>query len=135
MGKEDVLKSLERAKYKMDKQESVGLSGMMAIMEALSYIISMLDEKTVIDKQVAAVETSDEKPKKRPKKVPEKIPEKKTVDYGKINALYQAGWMQKEIAEEMGVSVAAISAALKRYKEKREDGYLWDPEKMEFIKK
>lgn len=64
-----------------------------------------------------------------------KSTKKKVVDYGKIMALHEAGWFQKKIAEEMGVSQNAICVALKRYKEKLEDGYVWAAEEMKFIKK
>lgn len=133
MEKDDILRHLERAKYriKMDKQEpagQTGLSGMLAIIEALSYIIRKLDGETIIVEPVAAVK-EPKKTEAEPKK------EKKTVDYGKIVALYNAGWSQKKIVDEMGVSQNAISTSLKRYKEKLEDGFIWDPEERKFIKK
>lgn len=63
-----------------------------------------------------------------------KSAKKKVVDYGKIVALHGAGWSQKKIAEEMGVSQNAICVALKRFKEKMEDGYQWSADEMKFIK-
>ena len=60
--------------------------------------------------------------------------EGKGFDYGKIIALYKAGWTQKKIGEEIGVSGTAISTALKRYKDKMEDGYIWDAELKKFVR-
>lgn len=128
IGKEDILKCLERAKYRMNKENAIGLSEMMAIMEALSYIIMKLDKETIIVEPVAAVEESNKPEAEHEKK-------KKPVDYGKIVALYKAGWTQKKIADEMGVGQNAISESLKRYKEKMKDGFIWDPEERKFIKK
>lgn len=70
----------------------------------------------------------------KPKKV-KGTGEKRVVDYGKIVSLYNAGWSHKKIAEEMGVSANAICVALKRYKNKIEDGYIWDPELRKFARK
>ena len=42
---------------------------------------------------------------------------------------------KKKIADEMGVTPTSISMALKRYKDKMEIGFVWDPEEREFIKK
>ncbi len=134
--KDNILKSLERAKYKLDKQETVGLIGIsctMAILEALAYIIKRLDGEPAIEEPVAAEEKPEESEKSMEfKKEPEK--KKKDVDYGKIVALSNAGWSQKKIGEEMGVSATAISVALRRYKDKMENGYIWDAEGKKFIK-
>lgn len=128
MEKNEIIKMLDRAKYKMTDREDARMSGMMAIMEALSYIIERLDGEAETAQPMAAVQDPVEKPKKERKK-------RNTVDYGKITALYKAGWSQKKIAEEMGVTPTSISMALKRYKDKMEIGFEWDPEEKEFIKK
>lgn len=69
----------------------------------------------------------------KPKRA-KKTEEKRVVDYGKILSLYKAGWSQKKIAEEMGVSQNAICVSLKRYKDKLEDGYIWDAELRKFVR-
>ena len=119
---------LDKAKYRMTDREDTGLSAMMAIMEALGYIIEKLDREVETVQQMAA-EDSSQKPEKKTKK------KRNKVDYGKITALYKAGWSQKKIADEMGVTPTSISMALKRYKDKMEIGFVWDPEEREFIKK
>lgn len=95
MEKNEIIKMLDRAKYKMTDREDARMSGMMAIMEALSYIIERLDGEADAIQPMAAVQDPVEKPKKKRKK-------RNTVDYGKITALYKAGWSQKKIADEMG---------------------------------
>lgn len=127
--KEAILKTLENAKYKLNKQDSIGLSGMIVIIDALAYIISMLEKEPVMDKTKTEVKETVQKPKKETEK------KKRIVDYGKIVALHKAGWSQKKIGEEIGVSGTAISIALKRYKDKMEDGYIWDAELREFVRK
>lgn len=69
----------------------------------------------------------EQKDKEQPKKPPIVIekaesppPGRKTpLDMGKVMALKKAGWSQKAIAEEMGVSQATISTALR--KEEQDD--------------
>lgn len=53
-------------------------------------------------------------PVKKPKKNP---PKKKGIDKGKIKALHDAGWSKTKIADEMGVSVQAVSYHLDRMPE------------------
>lgn len=127
--KEAILKTLENEKYKLNKQDSIGLSGMMVIIDALVYIISMLEKEPVMDKPTEEAKETVQKPKKEAEK------KKRVVDYGKIVALHKAGWPQKKIGEEIGVSGTAISIALKRYKDKMEDGYIWDAELRKFVRK
>lgn len=57
----------------------------------------------------------NEEPKEKPKKKPEPQ-ERKTVDAGKIGALYDAGWPTKEIAAEMGVSIPTVLKYINRHK-------------------
>lgn len=128
MEKNKIIKMLDKAKYRMTDREDTGLSAMMAIMEALGYIIEKLDREVETVQQMAA-EDSSQKPEKKP------VKKRNKVDYGKITALYKAGWSQKKIADEMGVTPTSISMALKRYKGKMEIGFVWDPEEREFIKK
>lgn len=119
MGKDEILQELERTKGRMHDNNNLDLSDMIAITNALIYIVGMMNKEI-------------EEPAKRTKKEP-KV-KKKIVDYGKIVALSKAGWSQKKIADEMGVSANAICVSLKRYKEKMEDGFVWDPEEKKFIK-
>ena len=123
--KDEILKTLENAKYKLNKKDSIGFSGMMVIVDALIYIIGMLETEPVMDGQITeTVQRQKREVEKR----------KRVVDYGKIIALYKAGWTQKKIGEEIGVSGTAISTALKRYKDKMEDGYIWDAELKKFVR-
>ena len=57
----------------------------------------------------------NEEPKEKPKKKPEPQ-ERKTVDAGKIGALYDAGWPTKEIAAEMGVSIPTVLKYINKHK-------------------
>ena len=80
---------------------------------------------------------SDEKPEEV-KEVKEKVKEgqkqeakkKRTVDYGKIMALKNAGWTGKQIAAEVHLSEAAVWAAIKKSKEEgiTGEGYLDEEE-------
>ena len=103
-------------------------SGMIADNEYGNAMVAIIESQPQIEfekcEPVAAV-----KPEKKAKK------KKRIVDYGKILSLHKAGWSQKKIAEEMGVSQNAICVSLKRYKEKMEEGYIWDAELLEFIRK
>lgn len=130
MGKDETIKELERAQNRMKDRyhEAAAVKDVAVIIDALLYIVSVTGQAD-IDMQMAAAEEPTPKPKKERKK------RKSTVDYGKIVALHLAGWTQKKIGEEMGVSQNAIHVALKRYKEKIEEGFVWDPEEREFIKK
>lgn len=131
MQKNEIIKELERVQNRMKDRyhEAVVVKDVAVIIDALLYMVSA-PEKTDIDMQMAEAENPSTKPKKGRKK------RENTVDYGKIVALSRApGWNQKKIAEEMGVSETAISMALKRYKKKMEDGFVWNPEEREFIKK
>lgn len=129
MEKSEMIEMLDRAKSRMTDREETGRSCMMAIIAALGYIIERLDGEADTAQQMAAVEDSAPKPEKKP------VKKRNIVDYGKIVALYKAGWSQKKIGEEMGVSPTSISMALKRYKDKIETGFIWDPEERKFIKK
>lgn len=128
MEKNKIIKILNKAKHRMTDRKNIELSDMLAIMEALGYIIERLDGEAETTQPMVAEQVPAEKPKKERKK-------RNTVDYGKITALYKAGWSQKKIAEEMGVTPTSISMALKRYKDKMDIGFIWDPEEKEFIKK
>lgn len=57
----------------------------------------------------------NDEPKEKPKKKPEPQ-ERKTVDAGKIGALYDAGWPTKEIAAEMGVSIPTVLKYINKHK-------------------
>lgn len=129
MEKSEMIEMLDRAKGRMTDREEKGRSCMMAIIEALGYIIERLDVEADTAQQMAAVEDSGTKSEKKP------VKKRNIVDYGKIVALYKAGWSQKKIGEEMGVSPTSISMALKRYKDKIETGFIWDPEERKFVKK
>lgn len=121
MEKDKIIKELAESQDRMSKYKNIELEDAIAITDALIYIVSMLDREAAIDGPVAAVKDPVKKSKK--------------VDYGKIVALYQAGWSQKKIGEEMGVSANSICISLKRYKERLEEGFVWDPEERKFIKK
>ena len=45
---------------------------------------------------------------------------KRQIDYGKIQALHNAGWTGKAIAEEMKITPGSVSAILKRIREREE---------------
>lgn len=45
---------------------------------------------------------------------------KRQIDYGKIQALHNAGWTGRAISEEMGISQGSISNILKRMREREE---------------
>lgn len=45
---------------------------------------------------------------------------KRKIDYGKIQALHNAGWTGRAISEEMGISQGSISNILKRMREREE---------------
>lgn len=130
MQKDEIIKELERVQNRMKDRyhEAAAVKDVAVIIDALLYMVSA-PEKADIDMQMAAAEDPSRKPKKERKK------RENTVDYGKIAALHQAGWLQKKIADEMGVSTTTISMALQRYKKKMEDGFVWNPEEREFIKK
>ena len=63
MEKNKIIKMLDKAKYRMTDREDTGLSAMMAIMEALGYIIEKLDREVETVQQMAA-EDSSQKPVK-----------------------------------------------------------------------
>ena len=49
--------------------------------------------------------------------VPEKVAKaKKSIDEGKVMALYNAKWSQAKIADEMGCSQGRISQIIRAYK-------------------
>lgn len=138
MEKSEMIEMLDRAKGRMTDREETGRSCMMAIIAALCYIIERLDEKSEapaeraqpVEEQYVFEKTSEKADKK-----PEKQPKRKKLDYGRIVALHNAGWTQKEIGEDIGVSQNAVSVALRKYKECMKSGYIWDSEQREFIKK
>lgn len=96
MEKSEMIEILDRAKERMSAREETGRSCMMAIIAALGYIIERMDVKADTAQQMAAVEESVPKTEKKP------VKKRNIVDYGKIVALYKAGWSQKKIGEEMG---------------------------------
>lgn len=48
---------------------------------------------------------------------PKEEAKRKTVDLGKVFALYNAGWSQKKISEEIGFSPVTVNKAIKRLRE------------------
>ena len=94
-------------------------------------------EKIAMTQQWGDATQSDENPEEV-KKVKEKVKEeskpeakkKRTVDYGKIMALKNAGWTGKQIAAEVHLSEAAVWAATKKSKEEgiTGEGYLDEEE-------
>lgn len=138
MEKSEMIEMLDRAKGRMADREETGRSCMMAIIAALGYIIERLDEKG--EAPAAEVESAGSryvsgKSFGKADKKPEKQPKRKKLDYGRITALHNAGWTQKKIGEDIGVSQNAVSVALRKYQEYMKSGYIWDPEQREFIKK
>lgn len=137
MGRDEILESLERAKYRMGKEQAVGLSEMMAIMAALGYIIRTLGKERAAGEPAAGEERAAAEGKQAatvsPQNKKEKAKKEAKTDYGKIAALYKAGWTQYKIADEMGTSQTVISVALKRYNAKLEAGYIWDAETRSFL--
>lgn len=49
---------------------------------------------------------------------PEAKKTRKKIDYGKIMALHTAGWNNTKIADEMGMTYAAVATAISTYKKK-----------------
>lgn len=90
MEKSEMIEILDRAKERMSAREETGRSCMMAIIAALGYIIERMDVKADTAQQMAAVEESVPKTEKKP------VKKRNIVDYGKIVALYKAGWSQKK---------------------------------------
>ena len=43
------------------------------------------------------------------------------LDYGKIMALHDAKWSNQKIADEMGMTYAAVATAISTYKRKMKD--------------
>lgn len=127
MKKDKIIEDLESTKSRMSEYNHIELQDTVAITNALIYIVEMLGRETTIDVKTAGV--PDKKPEKKPAK------KRNAIDYGKIAALYRAGWSQKKIGEEIGVSQNAISVALIKYRKNLEDGLIWDSERREFIKK
>lgn len=55
-------------------------------------------------------------------KPPETKTTRKRIDYGKIMALHNAGWSNQKIADEMGMTYAAVATAISTYKKKMGGG-------------
>lgn len=49
-------------------------------------------------------------------------PKRRTIDYGKIMALKNAGWSREQIADEMGMTPNAVSNAVYMYNKKKGKG-------------
>ena len=83
---------------------------------------SLEDELSVMElltEELASVVEQDapETPKNRGGIAP-----KKKLDWGKINALADAGWPHQKIAEEMGCTAATVATGLSRLRRGAEDG-------------
>ncbi len=64
-----------------------------------------------------------EEPAKAATSEPDKaVKPRRRIDYGKIMALHNAGWNNAKIADEMGMTKAAVSTALSTYRKKMEKG-------------
>lgn len=55
-------------------------------------------------------------------KPPETKKTRQKLDYGKIMALHNAGWNNQKIADEMGMTYAAVATAISTYKKKMGGG-------------
>lgn len=53
---------------------------------------------------------------------PEVKKTRQRIDYGKIMALHNAGWSNQKIADEMGMTYAAVATAISTYKKKMRVG-------------
>ena len=62
-----------------------------------------LDEEIDGAKNLAREQTLEGQPKKRVR-----------VDKGKLLALFRAGWMHKQIAEELGCAISTVSTVLRK---------------------
>lgn len=58
---------------------------------------------------------------KSPKAVKSGV-KRKTLDWGKIQALHDAGWSHAKIADEMGATTGTISSGLSKLRKEKQDG-------------
>jgi len=100
-------------------------------MEAICDFVSKPPE-TVIKTEETVIETpkSVSKEEKSVPKPPETVSEseeqsgRKKIDIGKIMALKNAGWKNKDIADEMRMDPQAVANAIYQYKKRQETGTL-----------
>lgn len=52
---------------------------------------------------------------------PESEKKRKTLDWGKIQALHKAGWSHAKIADEMGTTVSTIATGLSKLRREEKD--------------
>lgn len=62
-------------------------------------------------------QTDGQRDKEEAKKAQKEVPKRKRIDHGKIRALKNAGWSNKDIADEMHMTPGAVANSLSTHKE------------------
>lgn len=96
--------------YYSEKLCGAYVDAFVSLVNAFDRVVTEEPEKPASIEEVA--EVKETKPVKKTT-VKAESPSKKSIDKGKIAALYKAGWTRGQIAEELGVTTQTISYHLK----------------------
>lgn len=105
---EEVLELLQRGKevYYFDL-ESKEIAPLSKVLETVPGVFLTEDTGEPVEFTLSTTVPTQQETPVKPEEKKKSVP--KNIDKGKVKALYRAGWSMTKIADEMDVSVAAIS--------------------------
>lgn len=111
--------SLERITTQRVLEELKAGNSVFILQEADMTSVTIADWLT---KEFAIEVPEEDKQSKAPKTQGGKTSAKKKLDWGKIQALHNAGWSHVKIADEMGCTVGTVDTGLSRLRKGENNG-------------
>lgn len=108
--KEAILKSLDGQKVTISLKADIGQLRLEELDRLVAMGATLQAERRALEKE----EWAGKQPPVLAQSPPLPPEGKKPLDVGKVMALKKAGWAQRAIAEEMGVSQATISTSIRK---------------------